>query len=630
MAVIIDRRGATPRVFKAAENAFEAARQAGRAQAFADAAAASAVTAAADAEAAVEALALDAVAEAAAGTELALRDGHKIENLGALRQFFDKLDVFSQGEDGVITVACYGDSVSPECAIPFIDMLGRELVGFVGTSSWSNPLLNNAWSTPTGVEPSGRWPGSGGASYVLAGGASYVVRADGATPDPVYVPNSDQHWVIPNGGSVTWTLGLAGTNFRRALAFLVKEPGAGSATVELLNAATDAVIATDVVGSLANGSIDADHADFAALDTSLGYKIRITCTAGTIRALGVVGMKRRCVLPLLFYWGGSYLQQQNRSSTAIFNYICNVLQPAIWFVETRGETPAEFTGAGIGGDAADGIANLCTRLNAVSGSKVLIGGKPTTNATNDNAQTALYRSAARANDYVFLDGVALLKDNATLAAMNWNRKNNVVDNIHLPYIASGFVIGALWQQVPQAYLRNRFETRKVISPEVISPAFRSITPGTNADVTVAYTWARPANANTFSTQLLERIQSITLMNAVSGATGSFSMFGGDIRPDQNLNLASGKGYWINGVRLLQGQQSGWGVPTGTTSKATFATYTAGTTLTFGAAYAQAEHTATATRLAAVESALQDVSRRLAALITDLHQTNGGNLRLLSA
>lgn len=65
----------------------------------------------------------------------------------------------------------------------------------------------------------------------------------------------------------------------------------------------------------------------------------------------------------------------------------------------------------------------------------------------------------------------------------------------------------------------------------------------------------------------------------------------------------------------------YGAPTGTLSRTALASYTAGAGLTFGAAYVQAEHTALAARLAAVEAALAATSATLAALLTDL-KANG--------
>jgi hypothetical protein len=67
-------------------------------------------------------------------------------------------------------------------------------------------------------------------------------------------------------------------------------------------------------------------------------------------------------------------------------------------------------------------------------------------------------------------------------------------------------------------------------------------------------------------------------------------------------------YTIAGTQVVGPRQTGWVADTGTAEKTAHATYTAGTTLTFSASYTQSELTALATRLAAVEAALQGVTR----------------------
>jgi hypothetical protein len=75
-----------------------------------------------------------------------------------------------------------------------------------------------------------------------------------------------------------------------------------------------------------------------------------------------------------------------------------------------------------------------------------------------------------------------------------------------------------------------------------------------------------------------------------------------------LNLASGKVIQVNGTQVVAARDTGWAADTGTARKATNATYAAGATLTFSASYVQAEHTAVGTRLAAIETALQNASQ----------------------
>lgn len=82
--------------------------------------------------------------------------------------------------------------------------------------------------------------------------------------------------------------------------------------------------------------------------------------------------------------------------------------------------------------------------------------------------------------------------------------------------------------------------------------------------------------------------------------------------DRNASLTGNfdvSGYYsVATVQVVGARITGWVADTGTAEKTSHATYTAGTTLTFSAAYVQAELTALATRLAAVEAALQGATR----------------------
>lgn len=81
-------------------------------------------------------------------------------------------------------------------------------------------------------------------------------------------------------------------------------------------------------------------------------------------------------------------------------------------------------------------------------------------------------------------------------------------------------------------------------------------------------------------------------------------------------------FLVGANAVLGARKTGWAVDTGTAKRTANATYSAGTALTFSAAYVQAEHTAAATRLAAIEAALQDITQTMKALKDDLHATAG--------
>lgn len=75
-----------------------------------------------------------------------------------------------------------------------------------------------------------------------------------------------------------------------------------------------------------------------------------------------------------------------------------------------------------------------------------------------------------------------------------------------------------------------------------------------------------------------------------------------------IDLQTGKILTVNAVQVVTARQTGWAADTGTAKKTANATYAAGTTLTYSATYVQVEQTAMATRMAAVEAALQNIAQ----------------------
>jgi hypothetical protein len=92
-----------------------------------------------------------------------------------------------------------------------------------------------------------------------------------------------------------------------------------------------------------------------------------------------------------------------------------------------------------------------------------------------------------------------------------------------------------------------------------------------------------------------------------------------------IDLQSGKWLSVAGTQVVAARKTGWSVDTGTSKRTANATYTAGATLTFTDPPTAAEMTALATRLAAVEAALQDDTQTTKALKDDLHNTAGHGL-----
>jgi hypothetical protein len=90
-------------------------------------------------------------------------------------------------------------------------------------------------------------------------------------------------------------------------------------------------------------------------------------------------------------------------------------------------------------------------------------------------------------------------------------------------------------------------------------------------------------------------------------------------------VVTGISYKVGTLQLVGARKTGWAVDTGTAKRTANATYAAGATLTFSAGYVQAEMTALATRLAVVETALQNETQTMKALKDDLHATAGHGL-----
>lgn len=80
-------------------------------------------------------------------------------------------------------------------------------------------------------------------------------------------------------------------------------------------------------------------------------------------------------------------------------------------------------------------------------------------------------------------------------------------------------------------------------------------------------------------------------------------------------------YTVDGTQVVGNRQTGWTADTGTAEKTAHATYTAGTTLTFTDPPTAAEMSALATRIAAIEAALQGATRGQKA-IKDAMLTHG--------
>lgn len=112
--------------------------------------------------------------------------------------------------------------------------------------------------------------------------------------------------------------------------------------------------------------------------------------------------------------------------------------------------------------------------------------------------------------------------------------------------------------------------------------------------------------STQATMTVDRPMNIAGNVAVTGNSSST----GDMSA---VNFNASGVYEIASIQVVGPRQTGWVADTGTAKKTANATYAAGTSLTYSATYTQSELTATGTRIAAIETALQNLSQEVKAL-----------------
>lgn len=133
-------------------------------------------------------------------------------------------------------------------------------------------------------------------------------------------------------------------------------------------------------------------------------------------------------------------------------------------------------------------------------------------------------------------------------------------------------------------------------------------------------WVSTPNVPVIRTPDWDRLAAYAI-NGSTNKTDPLSLSGTVITAQTSWNLATGFVYKINSVQVLGPRSTGWTADTGTAEKGAHATYTKGANLTFTDPPTAAEMTALATRLAAVETAVQNASRGQKA-IKDAATTHG--------
>lgn len=167
-----------------------------------------------------------------------------------------------------------------------------------------------------------------------------------------------------------------------------------------------------------------------------------------------------------------------------------------------------------------------------------------------------------------------------------------------------------------------------------SPAVNTIGPNGGAVILTSLTALLAASLS--SARVTDTDPRLFLTNGantasrISGALGNMRVISQSVNRDVYISYdsagtavdvwqfdVSASAVLVGGVQILSTRKTGWTADTGTAKRTANATYTPGATLTYSATYVQAEQTAMATRMAAVEAALRDATQTIKALKDDI-------------
>lgn len=109
-------------------------------------------------------------------------------------------------------------------------------------------------------------------------------------------------------------------------------------------------------------------------------------------------------------------------------------------------------------------------------------------------------------------------------------------------------------------------------------------------------------------ELSSDLDSVTLSHAGTQVAATAST---------GLDLSTGKALSVNGTQVVVARKTGWSADTGTDKRTANATYAAGSSLTFTDPPTASEMSALATRIADIETGLQNASRTQKSLKADL-------------
>lgn len=377
----------------------------------------------------------------------------KLEGKHTLRDLYAALANYHNATgtgnpSGFIGIGCWGDSVSSHVWSQFILLLlqsygqgGMAMGTANGVPGMSQPVLT------------GTFFDSGAAPI-----SQTVFDGTGGFADFTYLPGGD-HIRLSNAATLRVDAG-ASYGWATARVYLAKGVGMGSAKVDLLDLDDgDAQLATQTV-SLSDTQLGLQKVQFTC-DPTKAYKIRVTATGTVIYLRGGL-FKAYGIVPMSFGRGGSIMSQQNHANTAILSALLTDLNVKLMFVQAKEE------------NAAVNVPAMFARFAGLPAfSKIVVGSLPDNgDAASLQANNAIFRTQALANEAAYFDGYSACKDFAELTRLGWQG-----DGVHPADAANRFVAGMILGELDLMTTFGTAEFRDVRSHRMIGQFYIEATTG---------------------------------------------------------------------------------------------------------------------------------------------------------
>ncbi|TRL38042.1 carbohydrate-binding protein [Rhizobium straminoryzae] len=373
-----------------------------------------------------------------------------LEGKHNLRDFYNALYTYNPGispgasPSGFIGIGYYGDSVSPHVWASFVQQIFQAIPqgAVIGGTSFSIP---------------GPSPATFTGSYFNSGSAVvdwYANDGAGGKADFTYLP-SGGHLTLFDAATMTIDMGQQ-NGFATMRAYFAKGPGMGTATVQLINRDTNAVIDTQTI-NLADSALGGAKVQWN-VSASVKYKMVITASGQVVVLSGFCGgFRSHGIVPLGFGRGGSILSNNNYSSNAIFAYLMAEFNCKLMFIQAKEE------------NAAVNIPATFSRFASLPACSLLvIGSLP--DVTSEASQLAIqkiWRDNAMANYAAYFDGYRACRNYTELVRLGW-----ITDGTHPLEPANRFVAQLLHGELGILETFGTKVYRNVAAGEVKASAFR--------------------------------------------------------------------------------------------------------------------------------------------------------------